>query len=246
MCDYGAPSPPIRATGITLLFNDKSSITRISMWLTLALGSEGRIDTSGERALAGGDAKDEDLAVLLLHDPLLAPSSAFRAAKPRLRVACKAMNDPAQYAAAARAHAERANKKVRQDGPAVLATLALTEALLAVASAIVHLGDKLGAPAPSPVPDAGSPVPAPAPERAYDLAGIRNQYPNAYSPWTPEADAALLEAHEAGHELATLADTFGRQPSAIRSRINRLTVQAGDSGPAGTASSQRPGTGDRP
>ncbi len=44
-------------------------------------------------------------------------------------------------------------------------------------------------------------------------------------PWTAEADAELLAAHRAGHDVATLADTFGRQPSAIRARLNRLGAQ---------------------
>lgn len=156
------------------------------------------------------------------------------------------MDDLAQHATAARAHAERANAEGRQDDPAVLAGLALTEALLAVAVAIGDLAENLGAPALAPDPRAEAPVPSSVPDRAYDVAGIRRQYPNAYSPWTPEADAALLEAHEAGHDLTTLADTFGRQPSAIRSRINRLTVQPSGSGTVPTGSSESPGTADLP
>ena len=37
------------------------------------------------------------------------------------------------------------------------------------------------------------------------MAEIRREYPNAYLPWTAEADAALLAAHQAGHDVAALA-----------------------------------------
>ena len=58
------------------------------------------------------------------------------------------------------------------------------------------------------------------------MAEIRREYPNAYLPWTAESDAALLAAYQSGHDVAALADTFGRQPSAIRSRLNHLGVNA--------------------
>ena len=67
------------------------------------------------------------------------------------------------------------------------------------------------------------------------MAEIRREYPNAYLPWTAESDAALLAAYQSGHDVAALADTFGRQPSAIRSRLNHLgantpAAQPGDTG----------------
>ena len=45
------------------------------------------------------------------------------------------------------------------------------------------------------------------------------------------ADAPLAAACQADHGMPTLADTFGRQPSAIRSRLNHL----------GTAHAPQPG-----
>ena len=119
--------------------------------------------------------------------------------------------------------------------PAVLAGLAQTEALLAVAAAIDRLAEALAA--------ATTPRPSPAQGQAYQVAEVRREYPNAYLPWTAEADAALLAAHQAGHDVAALADTFGRQPSAIRSRLNHLgantpAAQATDTGDAPDASPQ--------
>ena len=107
------------------------------------------------------------------------------------------------------------------------ASLAQAEALLAVAAAIDRLAEALrGRETPGPPAEPG---------QAYQVAEIRRQYPNAYTPWTAEADAALLAAHQAGHDIAALADTFGRQPSAIRSRLHHLgaaapTAQPGDTG----------------
>ena len=104
------------------------------------------------------------------------------------------------------------------DDPAVLAGLAQTEALLAVAAAIDRLAEALSG--------RDEPRPSPAQGQAYQVAEVRREHPNAYLPWTAEADAALLAAHQAGHDVAALADTFGRQPSAIRSRLNHLGANA--------------------
>lgn len=91
---------------------------------------------------------------------------------------------------------------------AVLASLAQTEALLAVTAAIERLAAVLAGPNP--------PAPSLAEGQAYRVEKIRRHYPNAYMPWTDDADAALLAAHRAGHDVATLADTFGpsHRPSA--------------------------------
>ena len=136
------------------------------------------------------------------------------------------MEEPG-HALAARRHAGQALSGSGGGDPAVLARVAQTEALLAVAVAIDRLAEALR----------GRDIsqPSPAPGQAYRVAEIRRQYPNAYLPWTAESDAALLAAHQAGHDVAALADTFGRQPSAIRSRLNHLGAnapagQAGDGG----------------
>lgn len=117
---------------------------------------------------------------------------------------------------AARRHADKA----QSDGidPAVLASLTQTEALLAVAAAIDRLAPVLTGP--------NAPTPSPVEGAAYRVEEIRRQHPNAHMPRTAAVDAELLAAHQAGHDVATLADTFGRQPSAIRARLNRLGAQA--------------------
>jgi len=126
------------------------------------------------------------------------------------------MEEP-DHAVAARRYAEEARSGNGGD-PVVLAVLAQTEALLAVAAAVDRLAAVLNGP--------DAPTLSPAEGQAYRVEDIRRQHPNAYMPWTAEADAALLAAHQAGHDVAALADTFGRQPSAIRSRLNRLGANA--------------------
>ncbi len=127
------------------------------------------------------------------------------------------MDDP-DHALAARRHAAKAGSGDHGDDPVVLAGLAQAEALLALAAAIDRLTGVLSERTlPQATPEQG---------QAYQVAEVRRQYPNAYKPWTAEADAELLAAHQSGHDVATLADTFGRQPSAIRSRLDRLSVPA--------------------
>jgi hypothetical protein len=140
--------------------------------------------------------------------------------------------EESEHALAARRHADKAMSGSGGDDPAVLASLAQTEALLAVATAIDRLATALG----------GRDIsqPSPAQGRAYQVAEVRREYPNAYLPWTAEADAALLAAYQTSHEVAALADTFGRQPSAIRSRLNRLGVTAPAAQPKNTDISPQP------
>ena len=54
------------------------------------------------------------------------------------------------------------------------------------------------------------------------LGRIRRRFPKAYERWTREEDDELRRLHEAGCDESDLADRFGRQPSAIRSRILKL------------------------
>lgn len=60
--------------------------------------------------------------------------------------------------------------------------------------------------------------------RAYSVDEVRKQYPNAYQRWTPEDDQLLLQLHASGSGVDELAGRFGRQPSAIRSRLAKLGV----------------------
>lgn len=53
---------------------------------------------------------------------------------------------------------------------------------------------------------------------------VRERHPNAYKPWSPEDDRELLRLHEGGWNKAELAERFGRQPSAIRSRLRKLAM----------------------
>jgi hypothetical protein len=137
------------------------------------------------------------------------------------------------HALAARRHADKASSGSGSAEPAVLVGLAQTEALLAVAAAIERLAEALSG--------RDEPRLSPVRGQADHIAEVRRKYPNAYMPWSAEADAALLADHRAGHDVTTLADTFGRQPSAIRSRLNHLganapAAQATDPGAAPDAS----------
>ena len=129
------------------------------------------------------------------------------------------MDEP-DHVIAARRHADKALSGSGGDDPVVLTRLAQTEALLAVAAALDRVAEAVGERDASRRSETQS--------QGEEIAQIRSQYPNAYTPWTAEADAALLAAHQAGHDVAALADTFGRQPSAIRSRLNRLGASSAE------------------
>jgi ATP-dependent DNA helicase RecQ len=55
---------------------------------------------------------------------------------------------------------------------------------------------------------------------------IKQHHPRAYEKWTPEQDTDLVSLAAAGTPLAELATHFGRQPSAIRSRLAKLSPQS--------------------
>jgi ATP-dependent DNA helicase PIF1 len=52
---------------------------------------------------------------------------------------------------------------------------------------------------------------------------MRQEYPNAFRPWKPDEDAKLTSLFEDGkpHTLKELTKTFGRQPGAIRARLQK-------------------------
>ena len=54
------------------------------------------------------------------------------------------------------------------------------------------------------------------------VAEIRQRHPQAYEPWTPQADSELMTGYLAGRSIDDLAVTFERQPSAIQRRLERL------------------------
>jgi hypothetical protein len=134
--------------------------------------------------------------------------------------------EESEHALAARRHADKAMSGSGGDNPGVQASLARTEALLAVATAIDRLAEALDG--------RNAPPPSQAEGQAYQVAEVRREYPNAYLRWTAEADAALLAAYRSGHDVTALAGTFGRQPSAIRSRLNHLGMTAHVAQPGNT------------
>lgn len=56
------------------------------------------------------------------------------------------------------------------------------------------------------------------------LAQIKSRYPQAYAPWTSQDDKELVAMYQAGKQILAIAEHFQRQPSAIRSRLNKLNV----------------------
>ncbi len=58
---------------------------------------------------------------------------------------------------------------------------------------------------------------------AREAERLRDRFPNAYAPWSKGNDDALLAMVRRGATTAEMALEFGRQPSAIRSRIAKLT-----------------------
>ena len=54
------------------------------------------------------------------------------------------------------------------------------------------------------------------------MAKIKENYPNAYEPWTSEADNKLKILYSEGKQTKELCDIFGRQPGGIRSRLKKI------------------------
>ena len=59
--------------------------------------------------------------------------------------------------------------------------------------------------------------------RSSILDEIRQKYPNAYEKWSAEEDERLRQQY--GRNISELAELFGRQPSAIRSRLTKLGLE---------------------
>lgn len=64
--------------------------------------------------------------------------------------------------------------------------------------------------------------PKPKPPGAYRVQEIRLEYPNAYRRWEPEEDAQLAQRSAEGASLAELVEEFGRQESAVQSRLAKI------------------------
>ncbi len=59
-------------------------------------------------------------------------------------------------------------------------------------------------------------------EPVYSIYAARQENPNAYDPWTEEADAKLTLMWEEGKSVADIAEHFGRKNSAIIVRMKKL------------------------
>lgn len=56
------------------------------------------------------------------------------------------------------------------------------------------------------------------------LEKIRLKYPRAYEKWTDDEDTRLRVGHDKGLSIRLLSEMFQRQPSAIRSRLRKLSI----------------------
>lgn len=54
------------------------------------------------------------------------------------------------------------------------------------------------------------------------FSDIRQQYPNAYQPWSDDDELRLANLYASGTDLDKLSHIFGRQPGGIRSRLKKL------------------------
>ena len=59
-------------------------------------------------------------------------------------------------------------------------------------------------------------------EPVYSIYAAKQENPNAYEPWTEEADSELTELWSNGMSVAEIADYFGRKNTAIITRLKRL------------------------
>ena len=59
-------------------------------------------------------------------------------------------------------------------------------------------------------------------EPLFSVYAARQDHPNAYNPWTDEADSELVQKWEEGKSITEIADHFGRKSSAIISRMKKL------------------------
>ena len=61
-------------------------------------------------------------------------------------------------------------------------------------------------------------------EPVYSIYAARQENPNAYDPWTEEADAQLRQMWEDGISVAEISQHFGRKQSAIIVRMKKLGI----------------------
>ena len=71
--------------------------------------------------------------------------------------------------------------------------------------------------------ESGSPS-APSPSKAYSLEEIRAEHPNAYRKWDDYQDWRLSRLVQDGKSVDEMALALQRQPSAVRSRMEKLNL----------------------
>jgi hypothetical protein len=63
-----------------------------------------------------------------------------------------------------------------------------------------------------------------APKGPGRIASVKAKHPHAYEPWTEVEDVRLVAGYRSGLGFEDLALRFGRQPSAIESRLKKLAL----------------------
>ncbi len=89
-----------------------------------------------------------------------------------------------------------------------------------------HADDEL-VPMPEPLTDPLDPLPEfmePAPTSTPKITQIRQAYARAYAPWEKQEDFQLGQRFQQGYTIEQLAEQFQRQPTAIRSRLQKLKL----------------------
>lgn len=61
-------------------------------------------------------------------------------------------------------------------------------------------------------------------EPVYSVYAARQEHPNAYDPWTEEADEQLKKMWSEGVSVHEIADHFGRKSSAVITRMKKLGI----------------------
>jgi len=56
------------------------------------------------------------------------------------------------------------------------------------------------------------------------VAEIRKKYSRAYEPWTTSEEKRLLQLHDEDQTVDEISKILQRQPGAIRSRLNKITL----------------------
>ena len=62
-------------------------------------------------------------------------------------------------------------------------------------------------------------------EKSYVIADVRQTHKNAYKPWTDREEEKLMALLLEGRPIAGIAESLGRQPGGVISRINKIRVR---------------------